>query len=391
MKCYDVRKRLSHYIDGMLEDKMRDIIEEHLASCKDCSEELEGLRIAIEGLKGLHEVEVPEDFLERVRERIEQESAVKRFARKLFYPLERKIPLELAAAVSMVVIVIFLFQVMLPLKKEQPVEYAKPIVEHIEPLEPPTKISEPVEELQIEELQIEELKKSEEITLDKEPEVTAAPLKELPEAEGPPIFTEVPKEREGESRFRDTAISHDVSEKGGEIAEIVEPESSLEVDQTGEVVPLRVEPERIVSKPIDAEVQPAKIDVVLFIAQEGKITEVQEPAVQVRAKRLKEDELSETREEFFADKATSTQDQVVHSAYTQVLEFVRAAGGRVTSSEKDEATELPLSVSVEIPFSGFKQFLIDLNKLGSYETSEPYASVSYAEMIQLTIIFSQSH
>jgi len=345
MKCSDVRKKLSRYIDGMLEDKMRDIVEEHLASCKACSEELEGLRIAIEGLKGLHEVKVPDDFLERVRERIEQESAVKRFARKLFYPLERKIPLELAAAVSMVVIVIFLFQVMLPLKKEQPVEYAEPIAEYIEPVEPRTKISEPVEELQVEELQveelqIEELKEHEEMLLPKVPEVTAAPPTELPEAEG---------------------------------------------------APLGVEQECIAGKPIDAEVQPAKIDLVLFIAPEGEITGAQEPAVQVRAKRLKKDELSETREEFFTDKATSTQDQVVHSAYTQVLEFVRAAGGRVTSFEKDEATELPFSVSVEISSSGFKQFLIDLSKLGSYEISEPYASISYAEMIQLTIKFSQSH
>jgi anti-sigma factor RsiW len=62
MTSFDVWKKLSRYIDGMIEDKMRGIIEEHLDSCKACSEELEGLRMAIEGLKSMQEVEMTEDF-----------------------------------------------------------------------------------------------------------------------------------------------------------------------------------------------------------------------------------------------------------------------------------------------------------------------------------------
>jgi hypothetical protein len=65
------------------------------------------------------EVTAPDDFLKRLHERLDREQPLKRITKKLFFPLGRKIPLELAAAVSTALVVILLLQV-LPLSRSHP-------------------------------------------------------------------------------------------------------------------------------------------------------------------------------------------------------------------------------------------------------------------------------
>ena len=53
---------LSEYIDGGLEPGARDALEEHLADCPTCTEELESLRATVLMLRRMPEVEAPRSF-----------------------------------------------------------------------------------------------------------------------------------------------------------------------------------------------------------------------------------------------------------------------------------------------------------------------------------------
>ena len=53
---------LSEYIDGELEPGARDALEEHLAGCPTCTEELESLRATVLMLRRMPEVEAPRSF-----------------------------------------------------------------------------------------------------------------------------------------------------------------------------------------------------------------------------------------------------------------------------------------------------------------------------------------
>jgi hypothetical protein len=70
--CEEVRELLSSYIDGELDPNIRDALERHIKSCRECEAELAGLRHTVDMLKSLEEVEVPETFrsslMEKVRE-----------------------------------------------------------------------------------------------------------------------------------------------------------------------------------------------------------------------------------------------------------------------------------------------------------------------------------
>ena len=119
MKCKEAKKLLSQYTDGILDPGVMGELKSHLGSCESCSKALEALLEMRRRFDLLPEVDAPDDFLQRLHERLDREPVVKRIAKKLFFPLGRKIPLELAAAVSMALVVILLLQA-LPVSRFKP-------------------------------------------------------------------------------------------------------------------------------------------------------------------------------------------------------------------------------------------------------------------------------
>ena len=98
-------------MDGMLDEETTGVVEKHLETCRDCTEELASLRAISEGLGSLEAAEAPADFLKKVHERIEQRSLVSRVFRSIFVPTRIKIPFQLATAAAMAVLVFSLFNV----------------------------------------------------------------------------------------------------------------------------------------------------------------------------------------------------------------------------------------------------------------------------------------
>lgn len=111
MECALIQERLSEYIDGTLEADDRAAVENHISTCKTCKEDLASLTEMVEELRAMDPVEAPADFLEKIHERMESRFSLDRIIRKLFIPFRIKIPLELAAAATITVLVFFVFNI----------------------------------------------------------------------------------------------------------------------------------------------------------------------------------------------------------------------------------------------------------------------------------------
>lgn len=121
MDCSRIKELLSEYADQALDLNTNEIVREHLSSCKACSEELAALRNCVKNISSLQQVKVPEDFLQKVHERIERRFEFEKIIRRLFVPLKVKIPLEFAGVLAVVVLVIAVNRVNQPLSLTQPV------------------------------------------------------------------------------------------------------------------------------------------------------------------------------------------------------------------------------------------------------------------------------
>jgi hypothetical protein len=106
MECARVKELLSEYVDGSLDAQVGAAVRDHVSICNDCKEELASLSAMVEELGSLEPVKAPADFLEKIHERMEPRLRLYRIIRKLFVPFHIKIPLELAAAATMAILVI---------------------------------------------------------------------------------------------------------------------------------------------------------------------------------------------------------------------------------------------------------------------------------------------
>lgn len=121
MACVEIQELLSEYIDGTLDAKDVVVVERHISTCTTCKEELIAMRAMVKELGALEPVEAPDDFLEKIHERMEAYSDFNRLVRKLFVPFRVKIPLQLAAAATVAVFVVLLLNIQKPeIQKMQP-------------------------------------------------------------------------------------------------------------------------------------------------------------------------------------------------------------------------------------------------------------------------------
>jgi anti-sigma factor RsiW len=73
MKCSQIKKKLSAYLDGEISDNEKRMITEHLKACAICQEELVILSRIKESLNVVDGMKVPSYFMTRLRQRIKDE------------------------------------------------------------------------------------------------------------------------------------------------------------------------------------------------------------------------------------------------------------------------------------------------------------------------------
>jgi len=105
MKCSQIKKRLSAFLDGEVSEQERQFITEHLKSCDSCRKELEELSQVSDILDIIQEVEVSPYFITRLKQRItdqEQKSLIR-------LPLTEWIRRALVPAVTTILVACSLF------------------------------------------------------------------------------------------------------------------------------------------------------------------------------------------------------------------------------------------------------------------------------------------
>ena len=123
MKCSKIKKYFFEYYEGLVTPEIKKLVKDHLVVCKDCIKEYKLLQKYKKEMGVLKKVKTPDDFLQKVHARIEQEPGLKKIIKWLFIPFKVKIPLEAVGVVATVLIVILLFS---PVQKEQKImEMAK--------------------------------------------------------------------------------------------------------------------------------------------------------------------------------------------------------------------------------------------------------------------------
>ena len=109
MECPEIKSLLSEYIDGTLDAETKEQVDQHVLTCGHCRKELASLKALVQELGSLEGVEPPKDFLDQLHKRLEKRSWFSNLLRSLFLPFRIKIPLQVAGAVAMAVLVFSVF------------------------------------------------------------------------------------------------------------------------------------------------------------------------------------------------------------------------------------------------------------------------------------------
>jgi len=142
MECGDVREKNSAYIEGIISSEEKSVIDEHLKSCRKCSESLADLRKTLEHVKNLEDVDPPQWLTQKIMTEVRaKEKSRKGILERLFYPLHVKLPIEAAATLLIAVTAFYIFKSMQPGIDLETYKLAKAPSERTEPQVPPSPTS----------------------------------------------------------------------------------------------------------------------------------------------------------------------------------------------------------------------------------------------------------
>lgn len=117
MECGKVRDRFSSLLERELNPLEGKMVKEHLHSCPECQKDLERFKKTIHWLHSVEDVEVPDGFLSGIYKKAEDRKRKALLSEKsrwrwFSYPPSLKLPIQAAAMVSIVFLVIYLTKIM---------------------------------------------------------------------------------------------------------------------------------------------------------------------------------------------------------------------------------------------------------------------------------------
>jgi hypothetical protein len=117
MECSQIKRLLSEYVDSTLDNNTLNIIEGHLKTCGECKGEYTSLKALVNELGSIETLKAPEDFLEKVHDRIESRSFLNHMRGILFFPSRIKVTRELAALTTTALVVVVILYMFAPDKQ----------------------------------------------------------------------------------------------------------------------------------------------------------------------------------------------------------------------------------------------------------------------------------
>jgi hypothetical protein len=360
MECVRIKGRLSEYIDGTLDAQTRVSVEDHVSTCSNCKAELASLSALVEELGALETVKAPADFLEKIHEKMEPRTDFYRILRKLFVPFHIKIPLELAAAATMVILVVSVLDIQQAGKQvtqipdvatferfdREPEAFheAPPIRESVKrpaPVFDPTIVrpsgSEPVV------LARKGLAKSVQPDFEREPEPMAPAIGKA--VSKPPVWA-------GQSIELALLLKTDVSGRGDERGAALEAMPPVESDLAAD------EEEKTYIASFKKKAMKQQAGTVSGIKRED----------------LKEESRSLLPQTL---RGSALKDEIKH--------LIQSIGGRILSVKNELQKESPQSIDAEIPFEHYELFCEKLGRLGTLSPSPPELRNKGQETVRIQI------
>ena len=345
MECALIQERLSEYIDGTLDANDRAAVENHISTCKNCKEDLASLTEMVEKLHAMDPVEAPADFLEKIHERMDSRFSFNRIIRKLFIPFRIKIPLELAAAATISILVFFVFNIQ---QKEGP---SVQILSN--------SISEKLAE--------------------KPTEDRTKPAFEK-EAKGvTPVLEVAPATPPDKEQIQLARKSKAIT--------IVQPSIPMESKSPASVLG------KAEKAPPVLKDETIELTLALKTALTGDVYEpgiTMEPA-QAPKKDEKAARTGSLDSNFFERNVTTRHNATDADLLTTLENIIRRAQGKVSTVEIDPQTDRLKSIEAEIPAQGYPSFCRELARLATFQTPPPTLSDKDPDTIRVRISFIYQH
>ena len=98
MKCSQIRKKLSAYLDDEVSERDKKVMSEHLKHCLECQKELSVLSNVVDSISALQGMKVPPFFMTHLRQRMREEAEPIPFLQKM-----RRFTMSAATAIAVVV------------------------------------------------------------------------------------------------------------------------------------------------------------------------------------------------------------------------------------------------------------------------------------------------
>jgi RNA polymerase sigma factor (sigma-70 family) len=303
------------------------LIDEHLLACPKCNEEFASLKALIRELGSMESFKAPDDFLEKIHERLEPWGSFRKIMRILFVPGRIKIPLELATAVAMAVLIFSILYIQQPEKMVSDVPESSTHV-----------------------------KVTEKTSMDR-----VSPSGKGAKFNSKPVIGKATAQQP--VKKREIIELTLLLEKEGP-GEAYAPSESIEA------APARQrDAERSRMARLTAPKTEMKTDTLRRKKQVTGFTEEKRPVLE-----------EESRASFSS----------LHDTFIKVKELIMLAEGRTLSLEYEPHTERPQSIRAEIPANNFTSFCDKLSRLAILHTSPPTISEKDQGTIQIRIRFISS-
>jgi anti-sigma factor RsiW len=334
MECTDIKALMSEYLDNALDARTKEVVEKHISTCGACEEDLAALRAVIHELGSLKPMAAPDDFLDRLHERLERGSILERVRRKLFSPFYIKFPLELAGAAAVAVLVFAVLNAQLARRETAP----------------RSDISEPARVAE---------------------SVRAKPMERAFKKERKADAPAVPVTPSGRMPGKDRVMA------GKQMAKTAAPVASLEQKR------------RRPSQPADTLIELA----VLMRPKDGEAPMASEPTSDEYAER-EAPRVAEERALAPASEGLSTlkggaawEDADTDALLARIKSLIKNAAGEIVAVSHDERTRQLKHVTARIPASNYSTFVGTLSHLTTLQKRLPDPPDKDAETIRIRITF----
>lgn len=110
MTCHETRERLSEFLEDALASPERGLVRAHLDGCPDCRQELDRLGALVSLLSRVERPRAPVGFVDRVTVAVRGVPWYLTLGRRLFRPLNVKLPAHAAAMLLIAILGVYLLQ-----------------------------------------------------------------------------------------------------------------------------------------------------------------------------------------------------------------------------------------------------------------------------------------